>query len=170
MRYSVKIVGFLFTAWLISSCYKEPNFSLNPKIDFDNIKKEIRIDQFTGSNKDSVIVTIDFQDGDGDLGLDETEKAIAQQNDDFNYLIKSFRRKNGNFVEFTPLVPLSGYFPKLKNDDRIGPIEGILSYTIEFPHPFTPKRDTVKFEVQIKDRSGNLSNSVETAEVILNQF
>jgi hypothetical protein len=150
------------------SCYKEPSFALQPNIEFQGIQKEVRIDVFTAANKDSVVIGVKFQDGDGDLGLAENEKSIAQQNNDYNYLVKTFRKKNGVFAQANSLISLSGYFPRLKNDDKVGPIEGILYYTVEFPHPFTPKNDTLKFEIQVKDRSGNISNAVETDEVVLN--
>ncbi len=165
-----KILGIVVLGSTLSACYKEPSFEKAPKITFEDISKDIRIDQFNGANKDSIMVNIFFQDGDGDLGYNETEKAVAQATDDYNYLIRTFRKTKGTFTEFTPLVPLSGYFPKLKTDGRTGPIEGFLAYKIEFLHPFTPKRDTVKFAIRIKDLSGNVSNEIETEEVVLNQF
>lgn len=168
MRNLFKLFVLFFLAVSFTSCYKEPNFDLKPNLEFQEIQKEVRIDIFTAANKDSVVIGVKFQDGDGDLGLTESEKSAAQANNDYNYLVKTFRKKNGVFTESNSLISLSGYFPRLKNDDKIGPIEGILYYTVEFPHPFTPRNDTLKFEVQVKDRSGNLSNKVETSEVVLN--
>jgi hypothetical protein len=66
------------------------------------------------------------------------------------------------------LVPLSGYFPLLKIDEKPGPLEGTLSYTIQFFHSFTRKNDTLRFDIQIKDRAGNLSNVTETEPIIVN--
>ena len=168
MRFLFKLLVLLGICVSVSSCYKEPEFSLTPQISFENIEKEVRIDLFTGANKDSVVIAVKFQDGDGDLGLNEAQKAIAQQNNEYNYLIKTFRKKNGVFDEVSSLISLSGFFPSLKNDDKVGPIEGLLYYTVEFPHPFTPKNDTLMFEVQLRDRAGNFSNTIETEEVVLN--
>lgn len=169
MRNLLKSTVILTLIALTNSCYKEPTFKLQPSIEFNDIEKMIRIDLFSGANKDSVIIALQFQDGDGDLGLSEAEKAIAQETDDYNYIVTSFEKKNGEFVESPPLIPLSGYFPQLKLDNKTGPIEGTLFYSVEFLHPFTPINDTVKFAVQVKDRAGNLSNTVETNEIILNQ-
>ncbi len=166
----IKIISFLLVSVSLVSCFKEPEFSLTPSIEFDNYTSDIRLDAFLGATKDSVVVTVRFQDGDGDLGLDEESKREAQKTDDFNYLVRPFRKVNGTFQSFVPGVPFSGYFPQLKLDEKPGPIEGTLGYTIEFIHAFTPKRDTVKFEIQIKDRAGNLSNTVETDEIILNRI
>jgi hypothetical protein len=165
-----KIVVFISFILVATSCFKEPEFSLTPEISFDSITSDIRLDQFIGATKDSVVVSIKFQDGDGDLGYNESQKSIAQKNDDFNYIVRSFRKKKGKFEAFVPLIPLSGYFPSLKTDNKPGPIEGTLSYTIEFFHSFTPKKDTLKFEIQIKDSAGNLSNVATSDEIVLNQI
>jgi hypothetical protein len=167
-----KVSGFLILAAIGSliGCYKETTFDVKPAIDFKTLRKEIRIDQFTGSKKDSVILTIKFQDGDGDLGLNEKEKATAETKSDYNFIIKLFRKKKGVFTEFIPTVPYSGYFPRLKSDGKIGPIEGTLDYSVDFPHPFTLPKDSLKFQVIIKDRAGNISNTTESSVIVLNEF
>lgn len=167
-----KVSGFiiLLAIGLLIGCYKEVSFDVKPAIEFKTLKKEIRIDQFAGSKKDSVILTIKFQDGDGDLGLNEKEKTTAEQKNDFNYIIRIFRKKKGVFTEFIPSVPYSGYFPRLKTDGKVGPIEGTLDYSIDFPHPFTPVKDSLKFQVTIKDRAGNISNTTESDVIVLNEF
>jgi len=167
-----KVSGFIILAAIGSliGCYKETTFDVKPAIEFKDLKKEIRIDQFAGSKKDSVILTIKFQDGDGDLGLNEKEKTTAEQKNDFNYIIRIFRKRRGVFTEFVPDVPYSGYFPRLKADGKIGPIEGTIDYSIDFPHPFTPVKDSLKFQVTIKDRAGNISNTAESDVIVLNEF
>lgn len=167
-----KVSGFIILAAIGSlvGCYKEVSFDVKPAIEFRSLKKEIRIDQFAGSKKDSVILTIKFQDGDGDLGLNEKEKTTAELKNDFNYIIRIFRKRRGVFTEFIPEVPYSGYFPRLKVDGKTGPIEGTLDYSIDFPHPFTPVKDSLKFQVTIKDRAGNISNTTESEVIVLNEF
>jgi hypothetical protein len=167
-----KVSGFIILAAIGSlvGCYKETTFDVKPAIEFKDLKKEIRIDQFAGSKKDSVILTIKFQDGDGDLGLNEKEKTAAELKSDFNYIIRIFRKKRGVFTEYVPAVPYSGYFPRLKTDGKLGPIEGTIDYSIDFPHPFTPVKDSLKFQVTIKDRAGNISNTTESEVIVLNEF
>jgi hypothetical protein len=115
-------------------------------------------------------LTVKFQDGDGDLGLNEKEKTTAELKNDFNYIIRIFRKKKGVFTEFKPSVPYSGYFPRLKADGKIGPIEGTIDYSIDFPQPFTPVKDSLKFQITIKDRAGNISNTTESSVIVLNEF
>lgn len=155
---------------LVTGCYKEVSFDVKPYIEFKDLRKEIRLDQFSGSKKDSVILTIKFQDGDGDLGLNEEEKKAAVTQQDFNYIVRIFRQKKGVFQEVIPEVTYSGFFPRLKVDNKKGPIEGTLDYSFVYFQDFTPKKDSLKYQVTIKDRSGNVSNTIETKVIILNEF
>lgn len=155
---------------LVTGCYKEISFDAKPHIEFDDLKKEIRLDQFSGSKKDSVILTIKFQDGDGDLGLNEEEKKAAVEKQDFNYIVRIFRQKNGKFTEVPQEVPYSGFFPRLKSDNKKGPIEGTLDYSLVYFQDFVPKKDSLKYQITIKDRAGNLSNTIESRVIILNEF
>lgn len=102
--------------------------------------------------------------------MNEKERTTAETTSNYNYLIRLFRKKKGVFTEFIPAVPYSGYFPRLKADGKTGPIEGTLDYSMEFPHPFTPPKDSLKFQVIIKDRAGNVSNTAESDVIVLNEF
>lgn len=155
---------------LVTACYKEISFDEKPYIEFKDLRKEIRLDQTDGSKKDSVILTIKFQDGDGDLGLNEAEKAVAVETQDFNYMVRIFRQKNGVFQEVNQEVPYSGFFPRLKSDGKKGPIEGTLDYSLVYFQNFVPKKDSLKYQITIKDRAGNISNTVESKVIILNEF
>lgn len=75
---------------LSSSCNDAPEFPNTPKIDFESI---ILRDASSG-NGDSLILTIRFEDGDGDLGLGtlEDEPPYNQKN--------YFSNKTGDFFKF----------------------------------------------------------------------
>lgn len=160
---------------LLSGCYKEPNFDIIPQIEFADLKKEVILDAFDGTKKDSVILTISFQDGDGDLGYDDKKDADAKAKrdaatkGDFAYVIKAFRQRRGKFTEVNYVPSLSGFFLALKTDGKVGPIEGFLDYSMDFPHAFSFKKDSIKFQVYIKDRAGHTSNTVESKVIILNE-
>lgn len=166
----VSVLAVFSVMALMTGCYKEISFDIKPYIEFSDLRKEIRLDQFSGSKKDSVILTIKFQDGDGDLGLNEEEKKVAVEKQDFNYIIRIFRQKNGVFKEVPQEVPYSGFFPRLKSDNKKGPIEGKLDYSLVYFQDFTPKKDSLKYQITIKDRSGNISNTIESKVIILNEF
>lgn len=61
-----------------SSCYRAPEFPIEPTISFNSIKfydvvKQPNSDPRLGPPKDSLVITINFQDGDGDLGVEGNE-------------------------------------------------------------------------------------------------
>jgi len=63
----VKGVVFIFLAIVLGSCFNPPEFPLRPEIEFESLAFK-KVGGF--ADPDSLILTISFNDGDGDLGLD----------------------------------------------------------------------------------------------------
>ncbi len=187
-----RVAAFLSIACLVLGFIgcTEPKFPDTPFITFKGINSIER------PNKDSLIITISFRDGYGDLGLGpyDTLAPFDQEPYRYNYHITAFKRRglddqgNPNFVpvEFpTPGFTFNGRFPVLKPDRQPGPIEGDLNYSIpiEFPQDFTNENyilpgDTLRFDIFIYDRDdvsasrGNArnpkqSNPITTGEVVV---
>jgi hypothetical protein len=162
-----KYFAFVFIACLFASCLGKPDFSSVPAITF---KKLTLLPSQRGFG-DSMVLTITFQDGDGNLGNSTGDNVN-------NFFVRGFRKQRG---VFNPMVlpdgqTFDGIFPVL---DIVGgsPLEGELRYGVPFDYlldtdPFRRLRkgDTVRFTVQIQDRAGNKSNTVETNEVILGRY
>lgn len=163
------IFSLVLMASLAWACYREPNFDFKPEIEYKSITKIVVTDNFSGAKKDSVVISIGFKDGDGDLGL-ATSQIESEFKGKYNYLVKAFRQNRGVFSEVKFDPSLSGYYPRLKLNDKIGPLEGTLDYSIDFLQPFTRRNDTLKFQISIKDRADNESNTVETRPVVLNSI
>ena len=77
MKQSLHIFGFLFIIMGVSSCFDEPDYSNVPFI--TGIDDFYFVDVVSGA--DSLIIRVNFQDGDGDLGLsnNEIDPALALQ-------------------------------------------------------------------------------------------
>jgi hypothetical protein len=69
----------------VSSCFNPPDFPVEPQIEFETIQYKEYGSGFD-TEYDSLILTISFKDGDGDLGLDPSENA-PPYNNKFYYLI-----------------------------------------------------------------------------------
>ena len=52
----------------INACFSPPNYSIVPQIEFSNIY----YGKSTKSQQDSIVLTLKFKDGDGDLGLNDS--------------------------------------------------------------------------------------------------
>jgi hypothetical protein len=152
----------------VFACNKPPEFPIEPHIEFRAIESYPVISQ--GSRKDSLIIVTRFEDGDGDLGLNAEEvknPPYNQGNNDLNYLVETFVKKQGaTTFEKIDLPATSGRFFPLSTDNRIGPLEGDLRYSgIKIPaqNIFNLKTgDQVKFRIQIRDRALHASNLVDT--------
>lgn len=166
---------FLYLAPLLMvtmACPREPDFSIIPEI----TPKAVIVDHQTetGGTKLAIVnVTIGFTDGDGDLGrIDTTDKS-------FNYFITMQKKKGEVFKVFTPTgLSLNGHFDNLNPQfNKKMKLRGELSYKVNstftlnssFPSgkidgvpEFLRAGDVVRFEVQIKDRAGNMSNKLTT--------
>jgi hypothetical protein len=163
-----------------------PEFSDEPFISFKDIRSIPR------PNKDSLIISITYRDGTGDLGLgpNDTDPPFDAEPYRYNYHIAAYKRLGRNdrgevnyeLVQFpTAGITFNGRFPVLKPDGKAGPIEGALDYSIpiEFPPDLTNERyilpgDTLRFDIFIYDRgeqrgrqNPNRSNQITTEEVIV---
>jgi hypothetical protein len=172
--------SLLITA-LLSGCITEPKFPKEPKIEFESIRKINKpaiIGQVGGSARDSVIITIQFEDGDGDLGI----TAAQAQNDEpwkggklYNYEVESLVKRGDTWQEYRDpqglKVNLSGNFiPLVESTSKPSPIEGTLDYSLVFFqnvfNPSTPN-DTLRFNIIIRDRALNTSNRIETGPIVV---
>ncbi|HEV7349069.1 hypothetical protein [Telluribacter sp.] len=167
MRYTVYI--FLFAALTLVSCVETPDFDTTPTIAFNSIDKFTVPDPFSGPNarKDSVIITIDFEDGDGDLGVTAEERSdTTLLNSKYsgwgNYELKTLRLEKGSFVELPTAVTSKLFFPVLKRDGKPGPIKGKLDFSQIFFYSRFAQPTVLKFQVRVRDRSLRVSNIIET--------
>lgn len=161
-------------------CKKQPDFSLTPFIEFENVTRLEAMDGL-GNTVDTVVVSIRFQDGDGDLGVEPSDffnpkyADFADPTGKFlNYYIV-FERKNGaQYNEIMTSLAVDGTILPLIGYEEVGPIEGVLNYGFllnprsALRSGFSPN-DTVRFRVSIVDRALNVSNQITTSDVVLFQ-
>jgi len=169
MKQIRQIFLFLLVMVVFSDCKKRPTFPASPEISFLELKKM----KVLGSSgyKDSVIISLYFKDGDGDLGNTTSE----------NYFTDVYAKLNGEYKQVvvtdttTPITYLkkNGRFPSLNPDGRQGPLEGSLNYGVSLDLRFYIKDSssyTLKFNIYIKDNAGHSSNTIETPEITVNNY
>ncbi len=165
------IFTFLIFAagFTLIQCTTEPDFSNVPSISDATISKTTLTDRL-GNAADSLVISIKFQDGDGDLGSSTDEvrnDTLTYPPPYYNYFVRVFRQKNGQFSEVIRQETDSGIFPRLRQDGKSGPLEGQIRRGIVVQHRTVPPNDTLKYYVKIRDRAGNMSNEIETPAVIV---
>ena len=124
---------------------------------------------FNTSSQDStdvVIVKIKFQDGDGDLGLDSTDmKNTTTPNFVLRVQPKNKSHKTDSVIYTGQFRPLT-YLPKTIK----GPVDGVLNYSMNFDYNnFFYINDTLTLFINIVDRAGNVSNTIQTDPLVVHQ-
>ncbi|MVM31586.1 hypothetical protein GO755_16180 [Spirosoma sp. HMF4905] len=173
-RQQIQTYLFVFGIVLtVSACFTEPNYSNTPVIDFKGLfKYQIAAGKGVGQSKrDSIVITIGFKDGDGNLGVDNpSEATIASYSANGgwgNYEIKTFRLVNKQYVQYDQLVLNTLFFPDLAKGKPKGAIEGTLDFNQTFPYGTTNVFYPTKFQIRIRDRDLNASNVIETDTITL---
>lgn len=166
----------------LSGCLKEPSYSTTPEISFNNIElRRFKPADPQGQPIDSVFVTINFQDGDGDLGLTEAESkqspyAYPSQFAN-NYFVEPYvkNRTTGKFVSLVSQGRLTagvynGRFdhPSTLTDSKAAPLKGTLTRRLGFGYgDLFVAGQQVRFTVNIVDRALHISNTITTDSVTI---
>ena len=178
-RLAFTLSGLALLGGGLSSCLKEPEYSTTPEISFDNIRVNRsyplingQIDP-KGQPTDTVTITLRYQDGDGDLGLNQSEvdsppyKGTRFANNYFvQPLIKNPQTRKYEAASFTD----NGTFDHITTltDDKKSPIKGTLVRKLFYNYGdlFTAGQ-TVRFQISIVDRALHESNVVTTDSIVI---
>lgn len=80
----MRTTGTLFFLMImLIACDKAPEYPSHPTIRFEKIQRFVVRNQYTLSHTDSIVVTLWFEDGDGDLGLSDQDIYYPYQAYDF---------------------------------------------------------------------------------------
>ncbi|MEZ4757738.1 MAG: hypothetical protein R2817_12990 [Flavobacteriales bacterium] len=146
---------------LLSACLKKEEFPPEPTIAFKSLE------QFG----DSASLTITFTDGDGDIGLDDTdtEAPFEPGSDYYHNLFVGFDQlNNGVWQEVQLALPLNYRVPRITPSGQNKALSGELAVALK-PWPIIPgsEGDTVRFDVRLLDRSLNASNEASSGAVVV---
>lgn len=151
---------------LFTGCEPDPDFPVEPAISFKSLTKD-SINEF-----DTAVITIDFQDGDGDIGQDNIPPSCSPQNicdldsdssciNDPAYTLFLLDMRDSCLQLFN--------IPRVDVGSGSRALEGEIKVTIPpvtckcFPDPPGCAVDTLVYDVFIRDRAGNLSNVVKSS-------
>jgi hypothetical protein len=142
MKQYISIIGFTILAF--GACKKE----INPEVSLDREPK-IKILSVAPTTiqefDESVIVTLQYEDGDGNLGFEHPDSNALRVWDD--------RLQNPDFYFVPPLSPVG------EEISIRGALEIRLNGTFIIG---TGTEESTRFAISIKDRDGNWSNEVTT--------
>lgn len=157
MRYKLKVSMYKYILFIaacltiLGSCLNEPMFSEIPRIESRGMTKNF-MNQFTPANADSTLVSIFFEDGDGNIGGD----SIAITGID--------KRTDQTAFQFRVIeIPIEGVSSAISGIIRF-PIEATCCIYETGQVPCTPSLPVIDqevvYEIFITDRDGNESNRI----------
>lgn len=143
------------------SCKKIRQLPPEPIISFTGFSMFDSTD-ILGNTHKAGILEFYFEDGDGDIGLEQPYPGDTNQ-DTTNLTFYLYLKENGLFT--LPSDTLGYRIPYI---ERIGQNQ-ILQGTIEITFLYIGynESDTLFYEFFIKDRAGNISNTSESCEIVL---
>lgn len=164
----------------LGGCLKAPDYSTTPEISFNEIKDTRLQPKVSGGVvQDSIRLTVNYQDGDGDLGLNSDErKALLGTANYNNYFIEPYVKQVNSKVYVsaaslgrTAVGTYNSAYPHVTTltDNKAAPIKGTLTLALIpfiLGQTFLPN-EKVKFSIQISDRAKHLSNVVMTDSVVI---
>lgn len=154
------LIGLL----IISSCVKQEKYSEIPEI---SLRPFVLIFD-TGQYAVKGVLSFDFQDGNGDIGLNPGDTFPPFNRDGdyyYNLVIRYFEKQDSIYVEVVLDPPFSARIPVLNPDYPGKAIKGFVSDTLAMDP--APAFDTVRFEFFIYDRDLNKSNVLTTTDIPL---
>ena len=163
MKQFTSILFFtVITASVFTSCVKESSFPTTPIIAFD---------RFEIVNSDTANCYITFTDGDGDIGILDGD-TISEPDLTMKYL---YQETDGEFypydetpgtLEFDTLF-YNNRVPNITPDGQFKALDGEVQIKLRSAPIFSPFHSVVKFEIKLRDRAGNMSNTVFTNAITI---
>lgn len=157
----------VITVISLASCRKIEKLPPIPYIEFTSFTVFDTIDILGNSGKAGRLKFY-FEDGDGDIGLDEPDE--FNTNDTTNLFISLYRKIDGMMVlstnNYDPLLPSANYrIPFMSRQGLNKILKGTISVT--FLYQSFSETDTVSYEFYIRDRALNESNVASTSEIVV---
>lgn len=157
---------FCAVVLLTAGCLKQTDFPDEPEIVFNDFIQY----------PDSAILVIDFTDGDGNFGLEQSDTTGSYCPIEcefyWNFFCEYYEKENGEwvhqYIDWTNPENLPFYYrvPRIAPSGQNPALEGEIRVTMKPFYYLLTDNDTARFEVRIADRSLNVSNTITTPEFI----
>tara|TARA_B100000768_G_C11259869_1_gene368264 strand:+ start:1079 stop:1591 length:513 start_codon:yes stop_codon:yes gene_type:complete len=158
------LICVLFASFGLSGCIPDPNYPIEPEIEFLS---------FVVDESENAVLSIHFTDGDGDLGLNQSDTLApycSTCEHHFNLKCEYDELRNGEWTHI-PLIPAQGQVPFYYRVPRVEPsgTHPALNGTIEIAMNtwyLQSEFDTLRFRMTLEDRDLNISNPDTTRLIV----
>ncbi|MDX1349075.1 MAG: hypothetical protein R3279_02445 [Putridiphycobacter sp.] len=151
----------------LNSCFKKENYPIEPVVAFDTFI----VDANTGKAQ----IVFEFTDGDGDIGLLESDTLAPYDkagSNYFNFFLTYYEKDDslgwviGKNIDGEDIILPFRLKPVMDYSITKG-IKGTITYDFDFYYnPLSSQSDTIKYDFQVIDRALNASNIGETDYIL----
>lgn len=139
-----------------SSCRKIQQFPPEPEIEYVD---------FLQFGTDSAQLVVSFTDGDGDIGLrdGDTTGDFA-----YNLFLTYYEMQDGAWIEPELATPFWYRIPVLRESSSEKALQGEINVDLS-PFYSRPGADSIRYDVVLRDRALNNSNTLATPTIVVPQ-
>jgi hypothetical protein len=150
----------LLCGMLIIACVNPPDYPDTPVIEYLGTNKAQVRQGIASLPNDTLSIVFSFTDGDGDLSIEDSTDVFLYDSR-FPSIATQYK---------LPAIPEDGTGNGIRGEITINiqsANTGICCIENGFPCPNNPQNaiDTFSYEIQIRDRAGNLSNKIRTETI-----
>ena len=162
-----RLVIALFLPAFVISCFNPPEYPVVPEIEFKSIKFVDTPEPAGQLVADTLVLSVDFKDGDGDIGFSDADMQLTPQTKD--YVEKYYFDKNGAAWAIDDATALS----QSTVPENISFYKSLLRYSsrktapFDTLHSFTKPYDCINWEI-IKKTVGTITVPTDTLYFQLN--
>ncbi len=161
----------LINVLVVSSCLKVESYSDIPQVSYKSFSMSKTAD-ILGNEVDRVILTVHVIDGDGDIGLKESDTMGVYSVDSSFYndlFIRLYQKIDGKFVERKLIVPHNYRVPYVEPQGQIKTIKADIQVQLDYTKG-TFDSDTIMYRFYMVDRKLNASDTAQTPELSISYF
>lgn len=156
---AAKVSVYMALATVLAGCFPKEEFPAEPRI------TSLELRQFA----DSASLVVGFTDGDGDIGLNASDRQPPFDTASVYYhnlFLEYEERRNGEWFRPSLAIPFHYRIPRITPTGQNKTLEGEIAVALK-PWPVFPGSpyDTVRFSVQLYDRALR-SSSVEYTDPV----
>ncbi len=157
----------LILVFMGSGCSKDPDLPVEPAITFVSFTKVLN----NSGKDDKGILKINFTDGDGDIGLTDADIDPPYDTSSmyyYNCFITYYEKQHGTYVAVDLPLTNNARIPLVEDAGLGNALTGDVDIELYINNPFSAF-DTIRFDLFIVDRALHHSNTITTADIIINK-
>jgi hypothetical protein len=159
------LISCLIAVIILDACKKRDNYPDTPQIKYLGFTK---IQNASGID-DKGIMKLSFTDGDGNIGLAESDTFPPYNSGSkyyYNFFIDYYEKQKGVWKLVDLAISNNARIPPVTGTGPNNPTKGEIEIELYFNN-YQSAFDTIAFESYIVDRDLNESNKIRTSEIIV---